>query len=702
MKHTRQLSTHSRVVKDLLTRYKDTFTAFCELLNNSLQAKATQIDLAIDYTGNAFSKAPMVKIALTDNGTGVAAPEFEDKILLIGTDAKKDGQGIGRFGALQIGEKMTIETVAYDPDSRHFTRVEFPLDSSTISATLSKVNLEYDVEILKKRVNPYYKVTIEKLHHNKQGKILPKNKISEKFKSEVIKQSIFEKYPLQIFNRAVKFTINASPLDPSDFVIGTPAIKKTMYIDSRGAEHAFDFHFYQIKSNLNKVKVFFYIENAGIKSVAQEFTYSSDWYTPDLGTWFIYLDAGFFNTDLFRNIDLDSLGDEEIKQLKEFIKDTINDFFKANNKRFEKFITELEKDAAYPGSFDSPIAQSRELLFQKIAYIVEDEYKLMDPKNEKIRSLFYSLLDRSLADGHVEEVFSKVITLSAANMEKFHQLLEKTELENVISFSSAVACKLEFLEFLHELTYGSLAKVLLERSQLHKIIEKELWLFGEAYNGSRHLWSDKKIGNILAELREIHFNYEPSVADENLIETGNIAGLDNITDLFFFNEKILDNEDKEIMVVELKSPRCAIGKKELQQIDDYAFTVESFPGLPRENIRYKFVLISSRLTAYAKSKMKSRRELYKEPFLYDRKADKHIDVLVMEWSELIELNQRKLGYLSSKLEIKNKSVKEKFESEYAAIINEKVSARLTKTKDRPRHPPFTANAYSTPYPPTRQ
>ena len=680
MKHTRQLSTHSRVVKDLLTKYKDTFTAFCELLNNSLQARATQIDLRIEYAGSGVYKAPLIKIELTDNGMGVAASEFEDKILLIGTDAKKDGQGIGRFGALQIGEKMTIETVAYDPENKGYSKVEFPLDSSKISSTLAKVNLEYDAEILKKKVTPYYKVTIEKLHHNRQGKILPKNKISEKFRSDAIRQSLFEKYPLQIFNREVKFTVNDTPLNPSDFVIGTPAIKKNLYVDIKGTEHPFDFHFYQVKSNLHKVKVFFYVENAGIKSVAHEFTYSSDWYTPDLGTWFIYLDSSFFNTDLFRNIDLDSLGDEEIRQLKEFIKDTINNFFKANNKRFEKFITELEKDSAYPDSFDSPITMSRELLFQKIAYIVEDEYQLLDQKNEKIRSLFYSLLDRSLANGHVEEIFSKVITLTTPNMEKFHQLLEKTELENVITFSSAVANKLEFLDFLHELTYGSLADILLERSQLHKIIEKELWLFGEAYNSSQHLWSDKKIGTILAELRDKYFSYEPAAADENLIDTENIKGLDNITDLFFLNEKILDNEDTEIMVVELKSPKCAIGKKELQQIDEYAFTVESFPGLPKENTRYKFILISSRLTPYAKSKMRSSREKYKEPFLYDRKAEKNIDVLVMEWSELIAINRRKLGYLSSKLEVKNRSIKEKFESEYAGIINEKVSARLTKTK----------------------
>jgi len=480
-----------------------------------------------------------------------------------------------------------------------------------------------------------------------------------------------------VFNRDIRFVVNGKELDPANFVVDRPSLRQMVYVDAQGAEHDFTFHFYQLRANLGKVKVFFYVNNSGVKTVAHEFTYSSDWYTPDLGTWCIYLDSDFFNTDLFRNIDLDSLGDEDIRRLKEFIKDTINDFFKAQNKRFEKFIAHLEEDPSYPASFESPISASRELLFQKIAYLVEDEYKLLD-KDERMRGLFYSLIDRSLAGGHVEELFEKVVRLSDDNMEKFHQLLERTELENVITFASAVAGKLEFLDFLHELIYGEVAEVLRERSQLHKIIERELWLFGEAYNGTQHLWSDKKIGNILKELRDQFFGYEPTAADENLIDE--VEGLDNITDLFFFNEKILDTEDREIMVVELKSPRCAIGRKELQQIDEYAFTVESYPGLPRENIHYKFVLVSSRLTAYARSKMRSARSTYHQPFLYDRKPGKNIEVYVMEWAELMEVNKRKLGYLSEKLKVKDKSVRERFETEYPGIINEKVSARLTRTK----------------------
>jgi len=48
----------------------------------------------------------------------------------------------------------------------------------------------------------------------------------------------------------------------------------------------------------------------------------------------------------------------------------------------------------------------------------------------------------------------------------------------------------------------------------------------------------------------------------------------------------------------------------------------------------------------------------------------------MEWSELIEQNKRKLGYLSSKLKVKDRSVKNKFEKEYSKLIDEKISSQL--------------------------
>ncbi|PCJ24522.1 MAG: hypothetical protein COA97_09755 [Flavobacteriales bacterium] len=675
----KKITTNTRVIKDLLTKYKDTFQAFKELINNSVQAEASKIEINIDYVNQADIKAPIKSIEIIDNGYGVSYNEFDKKILEIGTTVKQKGQGIGRFSALQIGELMHIETIGYDQQKNEFSFTKFGLDTIDFrDAQLEETEFNVDYEYFgNHKKNTFYKINIENLHHNKQEKIHKRNLISDKFLEQNIKQSIFENYPFQIFHNIVKFVINDVELKRSDFVIGKPSKKTIAYSDKKGKEHKIDFYFYNIKSTLNKVKVFYQTDNEDLKSVAHEYTYSSDWYTPDLGTWFIYVSSPFLNSDLFRNLDIENLGEEELKNLKLTVKEVINDFFKAKNKRFDKFLNSLENDKYYPYIDEKPASKTQEVLFKKVAYLLENEHRLIQ-KDDKIRDFLYPLLDKAISNGNIEFIFDKVLKLSDENIEKFHSLLQKTDLEDVVHFASKVSEKLEFLEFLHELTYGELSKCLKERSQLHKIIEKELWLFGESYNGTPNLWSDKKIGKILKEIRENHFNYKPNEKDENLIEIEG-EGLNDITDLFFFNEKITDNDEREIMIVELKAPNCAISQKEIEQINRYAFTLEENSGLPNEKVNYKLILISSRLTKYAKSQAKSKRKAFpNKPFLFDVKTEKNIEVYVLEWSELMEQNRRKLGYLSSKLSIKDKSVKDKFEQEYSELIDEKISSQLRR------------------------
>lgn len=670
-----KITTNTRVIKSHFTKYGDTFKAFKELINNSIQANAKNISIDITYNPTITCKSGIEKISIADDGHGVSKSNFKTTILEIGTNVKNNGQGIGRFSSFQIGELMKIDTVAYDEKESKFSKTVFGIDTTDLEdIALENVDLKVDYDFFENsNESSYYKVVIENLHHNIQYKPLKKNKITNNFLLENIGQSIFENYPYEIFNSKVNFIINGNYLNKEDFVLETPSFKQIIYTDKRGKNHEINFYFYNIKSHLNKVKVFFQTDNAGVKSVAHEYTYSSDWYTPDLGTWFIYVDSNFFDIDLFRNLDIESLGEEEIKNLKTVVKITINEFFKNRNKKFEKFITSLESDKYYPYKEGKPASGLQEVVFKKIAYLLEDEHHLIQSDN-KIRTFLYPLLDKTISNGNIEYIFSKILKLSDENLDKFNSLLQKTELEDVIHFASQVSEKLEFLNFLHEIVYGELSNVLKERSQLHKIIENELWVFGENYNGTPHLWSDKKIGNILDTLHSKFLDYDPTKDDENLIEENN---LDDITDLFFYNEKITDSDEKEIMVVELKSPKCAIGLKELNQIDRYAFTLEQHSALPSDKVKYKLILVSSRLNAYAKSKVKSQRELYKEtPFLFDKKTEKGIEVYVMSWAEIIELNKRKLGYLHKQLEVKDKSVKEKFEEEYPQLIDEKINAQL--------------------------
>ena len=111
---TKKITTNTRVIKDLLTKYRDTFQAFRELINNSIQAEAKKIEINIEYINQANVKSPINSIEIIDNGYGVPYNEFDNKILEIGTTVKQKGQGIGRFSSFQIGELMHIETVGFD------------------------------------------------------------------------------------------------------------------------------------------------------------------------------------------------------------------------------------------------------------------------------------------------------------------------------------------------------------------------------------------------------------------------------------------------------------------------------------------------------------------------------------------------------------------------------------------------------------
>lgn len=103
-KKTTSFNTNGRVISEMLTKYRDTFRALTELINNSIQAESTEIKLNIDYGISTDPLNPLIKsIEIIDNGKGICSKDFEKKIFEIGTTVKSGGQGVGRFSALQIG-----------------------------------------------------------------------------------------------------------------------------------------------------------------------------------------------------------------------------------------------------------------------------------------------------------------------------------------------------------------------------------------------------------------------------------------------------------------------------------------------------------------------------------------------------------------------------------------------------------------------
>lgn len=670
----RIFTTNSRLVNELFANYISTFAALCELINNSIQAKAKNIWLNIDYTpDNELSPLIIKQIVIKDDGQGVYINDLDKKILDIGTNNKEGGKGIGRFAAFQIGKSIEIETVGFSQDNNNYSRVIIPLkfDSFGRNINVSDVKIETQEEILEgSHHTTYYQVTIKDLYDIDVTDKEPKKKIVDKLLQQNIANAIFERYPLKIFNREVEFNINGKKINPNDFVIGIPVLKDIPYKDKKGNEHKIQFRYFNVK-NIEKRKVFITTNNAGIQTIASGFEYDAEWLSPMIGGWFIYVSSTSLSTDIYRNLSLDDL-DEDVRAFKIFVKEQLTKFFRKKNIEFDNFIDKLKKDDYYPYKEKSS-SKSKTILFDKLAFLVEDKYNLLNEQN-KLREIIYPLIDRTISNGELNNILNNILKLNKKTILQFNDLLEKTELEDVIAFSDKVAIKMEELEFIEKLTYTEISKHVKERKELHKFLERMLWIFGEEFNDSTKLLSDKGLEGNLRHLRDDIMKYKPSKKDDNINKVDRATK--SITDLFMYSEKILDCNKREVLIVELKAPKVKISQIELAQAMRYAREIEESGQTP-QSVNFKIILVSSDISSAGQYEIKGEEN---NPFFYFRSKSKRVEVWVMKWSDLLERQKRKLKYLSNSLNIKDIDVQEKAAKDFEEIDFQRTSSRLRQVK----------------------
>ena len=677
----RKFTVNTRILTDLIPNHITTFSAFCEFINNSIQAQSKNISIDINYTDqNSISELLIDKIVIKDDGIGVHASELELKTLDIGTGNKEGGKGVGRFCAFQIGKKFTVDTIGYNQKTNNFSKSVIPLSIEQVKNFAKLGDLETDTiegDLGTKKHNTYYCLTIEDLYKSfetEKGK--DKNrKITQQFLKDNINDSIFERYSLKIFNDEVNFIVNGKKLNKKDFTIGEPIRRVKKYVNKKGEDSKVTFTFFQVK-NIDDIRAFLMVDNAGLSSVANSWKYEANWLSPKIGGWYIYIESDVLTADNFRNIDLDGL-DEELANYKSFIKDILNDFYKEKNKEFDNFTENLKQDIYYPYKDREASSKSKELVFDKLAFLVEDKYLLLN-NNEKLREIIYPLIDKTISNGELEDILKEILKLDKKVITQFHKLLEKSDLDDIIEFSEKVASKQQDLEFIEKIVYSNISNSIKERKQLHKYLERMLWIFGEQYNESTKLLSDKNLENNLKELRDKHLQYKASKDDDNISDVSE-KKIKSITDLFLYSEKVIDENKREVLVVELKAPKVKISQKELLQVEKYASEIEDFGSISNK-LNFKIILVSSDINRAVTKKIKGIQANSKSenPYYYSKNEEGNIEVSVIRWSDLFENTKRKLNYLSAQLKIRDVDIEEKAKKDFEDIEAPKVRSTLTK------------------------
>lgn len=654
-----------------LANYENTFVAFCELINNSLQANSTEIKINIIEQENQISGMPPVKeIIIRDNGVGVNKTDFLNKIFSVASETKKDGKGVGRFSAFQLGQKFEIETVSFDNEDNCSFKSFLILSKFEIDKLESIENAEFDVEHqqLEQKTDSFYQVRITGFYDPSNLSKNDKHLIHKSFNENNFPSAIFDAYPDQVFNETVKFIYNDKIIDKNDFIIGEPDAIDEVIKDMKGDDYKIKLTFIKLKRIDEHHKVFLRIKNNEIFSIAATFNLKID--LPENHQWYIYIDSEYFDShvDFNRRIDLGDL-DVEMKFVINEISKRIDSYFNSKYENYRDFLKKLTSDKYYPYLSENSSSESKTSAFSKIAYHIEDEYEILK-KDNKIRKIIYPLVDKAINDGNFISILSSIIPLKDDLVCKLKDLSEKSDIESVIKFSHDVSTKLQFLDFLHQLVYGNIAKIIKERTQLHKIIEKQLWIFGEKYNNTPYLFSDKNLENTLISIRNDIFKFEVNTDETDHIDNSiTEEKVLNIADLVFLNEKIIDDNRREIMVVELKAPRVRISLNELRQAEKYALQIID-KGVFSTDYYYKIILISSDLTKSAKTSMPKNSVVYKS---YD---DGNVEIIVLRWSDIIKKNRDILSYMGNLLKTKDISVMEIFEKEYSELGLQQITSKF--------------------------
>lgn len=175
-------------------------------------------------------------------------------------------------------------------------------------------------------------------------------------------------------------------------------------------------------------------------------------------------------------------------------------------------------------------------------------------------------------------VLDELFNLPKSEREDLKRLLARTSLSSVIKASNDVVDRLDFLAALRLLVFDpAVNKKLKERTQLHKIIERESWIFGDQYS---LMASDRSLNTVLERHLAVlklgsldGSRPPPSKRTTKAAPVRRSDGRKGIVDLVL-GQASRGSRGREHLVIEFKAPRVKIGQAEVAQLESYAQAVK--------------------------------------------------------------------------------------------------------------------------------
>lgn len=338
--------------------------------------------------------------------------------------------------------------------------------------------------------------------------------------------------------------------------------------------------------------------------------------------------------------------DDQIKALVDGAKARVREFVRSRlADEAQDLVKQWKAEQIYPYADDEPLTAIREAerqVFDIVALKVHEYHKPFRTGELESRQLTLSLVKEALESNptSLKHILDKTLKLSVEQQDELADLLRKTDFPSLIEAAKTVDLRLQAIQgFRHILFDDDWKATLLERTQLHRLLVRHIWLFGEEYT----LDTDDDNLRLCLE-KHLHHLERQELAPEAQVKL--LDGKDGILDLMLSRRFKRDRGKVEHLVLELKRPAEALGEKEITQIKKYAYAVSADERFSKADVSWRFILLGNRLDQFAQQEVSSDHLPYG---CLHRKGN--LSIWVQEWATVLHEAASRYEFFRDKLNV---------------------------------------------------
>ncbi|HBM17429.1 MAG TPA: hypothetical protein DD381_13965 [Lentisphaeria bacterium] len=652
--------------------------ALLQVIWNSIDAEADNINVDIEKVNDPLSIDKCnpftipAQVIITDNGEGIPFDKLENYLSQLEDswkrkNTRKNGRkfhgrkGCGRFKYFAIGEDIIWETTylkeneffTYSFALRHKDPKNFTLIASEVKSKAVKTGTTVTIKNLKDKAINFFNRNIEK----------------EIIEGLILYLEISPSLQIKIDNKIINSKDYIDDTDDGFFYCEFDELGKFKFsykfiawrrdLDFNEHKHtfAFDSHenfVYQYPSGINAGQII-------------------PFHT-------ILIASNFFDNFDEYNYEFKNISNVLKKAYREKL---LQFLFKVKHARANEEFKGFLKGPYYPFSNteNDPIVNTEKNLYNLCAFsILENDNKVLTSRTHSITLLFKLLRKLIDKDINIADNLAEILELNDEEAENFKSICKSSSLPAIINHYKKIVHRLTFLETLETLVHeDSYKEKLKERTQLHKIIERETWIFGKEYDYDL-ITSDQSIYNVIRKLCQFKDISQEEYKDiERFVKensTDSASCLKKIPDLVMFKRFPEITGNKYIhLIVELKAPAVPINSEMRFQAESVYNGLCNAQGNGVEisdNNKWIYYLLSSKIFPDVERYYQNR----ETKNLYSYQGG-NFKVYCKTWREVIDSAKFRLNEEKNNLEIEIKRHnQEDLLQEYKILYNIKLNEEV--------------------------